>query len=328
MSEGLPALNEPTTPAVVRSDMQKLRTALDERIPPKREPSPNLLIATWNIREFAGLTESWTDTGKAPKRNWRALWPIAEIISRFDVIAVQEVGGNLAALRTLLKTLGPGWHFIMTDTTLGSEGGGERLAYIFDARRIQLSGLACELVVPPEWLKTIDKDTLTEQFARTPYGVGFRAGKTTFVLVTLHVKYGNVPADRLAEIKGVARWMAEWAKRTTAWDQNFIVLGDFNIDRNGDELYQAFVSQGLTVAPPLLNLPRTIFDEGVSDKNKFYDQIAWFTDKNRKLLNMNLNNGGNFDFLPYVFTDAGMTKAQLSFRLSDHLPLWVEFDLG
>ena len=96
----------------------------------------------------------------------------------------------------------------------------------------------------------------------------------------------------------------------------------------GDALYQAFISEGLTVAPPLLGQPRSIFDNKPGDTTTFYDQIAWFTDKKRKLLNLTLKDGGNFDFLPHVFTDGGLTTAQLSYRLSDHFPLWVEFDMG
>ena len=34
--------------------------------------------------------------------------------------------------------------------------------------------------------------------------------------------------------------------------------------------------------------------------------------------------GGSFDFVPYAFGD--LTRAQLSWRISDHYPLWVEFD--
>jgi hypothetical protein len=34
---------------------------------------------------------------------------------------------------------------------------------------------------------------------------------------------------------------------------------------------------------------------------------------------------GNIDFLPYIY--AGMSKAGISWRISDHYPLWVEFEL-
>ena len=330
MSEALPDLSLPDTPAPVRDDMTRLRTALDTVIPPKRDTLRNLLIATWNIREFSGLTEKWFASGSdTPKRDWRGLWAIVEIISRFDVIAVQEAGGNLKSLRTLIKTLGPAWNFVMTDITLGDAGGNERLAFIFDTRRVQMSGLACELVVPPEWLAETGPDALREQFARTPYSVSFRSGQATFLLTTLHVIYGRASQDRIGEISGVARWMQDWARRTTAWEQNFIVLGDFNIDRRDDPLYRAFTSRGLTVAPQHQNLPRTIFDRADQpNKSSFYDQIAWFSDANRPLLNMRLKTGGNFDFRPYVYQGEGLSQQQLSFRLSDHYPLWVEFETG
>lgn len=329
MSDALPDLTLPGTPAEVRNEMNRLRAALDAAIPPKRNTTRNLLIATWNIREFASLATKWLAAASdSPKRDWRGLWAITEIISRFDVIAVQEVGGNLKSLRTLMKTLGPAWNFVMTDITVGDAGGGERLAYIFDSHRVQMSGLACELVVPPEWLAETGANVLRQQFARTPYAVGFRSGSSTFVLTTLHVIYGDTSQDRIGEIAGVARWMQDWARRATEWEQNFIALGDFNIDRRDDPLYQAFVSRGLTVAPQHRDLPRTIFDrDGQPNRSSFYDQIAWFAENNRPLLNMTLKSGGNFDFRPHVYQGAGLTTQQLSFRLSDHYPLWIEFEI-
>jgi hypothetical protein len=35
--------------------------------------------------------------------------------------------------------------------------------------------------------------------------------------------------------------------------------------------------------------------------------------------------GGSFDFVPHAFTD--LTPTQLSWRISDHYPLWTEFHL-
>lgn len=331
MSNPLPPISSPKTPAAVREDFKNLRFALDQEVPPKRDPIRNLLIATWNIRKFGDLNEAWTSPSAkgVVKRDWRGLWAITEIISRFDVIAVQEVGGNLKSLRTLMKTLGDDWNFVMTDATRGAAGASERLAFVFDTRRVQLSGLACELVVPPEWLKEVGADALTSQFVRTPYAVSFRTGPHTFVLTTLHVKYGEKAAARIPELKGIARWMADWAKRTTDWEQNFIVLGDFNIDRDGDPLYQAFVSTGLTVAPQLARLPRTLTDKPASGKMNFYDQIAWFVRKNGQVeLNMKPTKGGSFNFVPFTYSGTSLTVADKSYRVSDHYPLWMEFEPG
>jgi len=200
-------------PADVQADLNSLSTALDEAIPPKTAGS-NLLIATWNLRMFSSLTRKWTATsGDSPKRDLRGLRAICEIISRFDVIAIQEAMGDLRALRDMMDFFGPDWSFLMTDVTLGAAGHNERMAFVFDNTRVLPSGLACELVVPPEWLNEIAGDALQTQFARTPYAVSFRCEDTTFILVALHVKYGESTADRVTELKGIARWMSDWASQ-------------------------------------------------------------------------------------------------------------------
>ncbi|MCX2682063.1 hypothetical protein OOZ15_19080 [Galbibacter sp. EGI 63066] len=55
---------------------------------------------------------------------------MAEIISRFDVIAIQEVKANIRALRDTLKVLGSNWSLILTDVAKGDSGNGERMAYL------------------------------------------------------------------------------------------------------------------------------------------------------------------------------------------------------
>lgn len=42
-------------------------------------------------------------------------------------------------------------------------------------------------------------------------------------------------------------------------------------------------------------------------------------------LSMDYRRGGFVDFLPYVYTDTGLTKNEISWRVSDHYPLWAEF---
>jgi hypothetical protein len=198
---------------------------------------------------------------------------------------------------------------------------------VFDNRRLQPSGLACELVVPPEWLGKIGQDALRRQFARTPYAVSFRRGDATFILVTLHVDYGGSSVERIPELGGIARWMAAWANRSNTWHHNLIALGDFNIDRRGDALWEAFTSSGLTVPEDLHLVPRSIFaDPGNPARDKFYDQIAWFTSASGSIaLSMEYSHGGGFDFLPHVYTNTGLSKSSISHRISDHYPLWVEF---
>ena len=323
-----------TPPAYVQADLDSLNAALDAQIPAKVD-GQNLLIASWNIRAFASLTRKWTAvSGDSPTRDLRGLRAICDIVSRFDVVAIQELKGDLRALRDMLRFLGDDWSFLMTDVTAGAAGNNERMAFVFDRRRVQPSGLAAEIVISPEWIANnsgagVGDNALREQFARTPYAVSFRAGKQTFILVTLHVKYGNSSAERIAELAGIAQWLRSWADQANRWHHNLLTLGDFNIDRQGDALWQAFTSTGLSAPADLNTVKRTLFsDDQNPQQDKFYDQIAWFETGSRKIrLTMDYVRGGGFDFLPHIYTNTQLSKNSKSFRVSDHYPLWVEFNL-
>ena len=53
---------------------------------------------------------------------------------------------------------------------------------------------------------------------------------------------------------------------------------------------------------------------------KHYDQIAWFRDD---LTLLSEGRAGVIDFVGAVFKD--MSTRSMTYRVSDHLPLWVEF---
>jgi len=326
MTDEASVLDPPPEP--VARELARLREAVDAAIP-RKQLDHNLLIATWNLRMFGSLTRKWTaGDDDSPKRDLRGLLAIKTIVERFDVIALQEVMGDLRALRDLLRALGPHWGFVMTDVTLGTAGNSERMAYLYDTRRVQPSGLAAELVIPPEWQQEVAAGALDRQFARTPYAVSFRSGTDTFILVTLHVLYGSNAAEREPELATIARFMAEWADRTERWHHNLLVLGDFNIDRKDDALWQAFTRQGLSVPEALDAVPRSIFaDPDRPSTHRFYDQIAWFTSGNRRQLDMQFLRAGSFDFQPLVYGELGLNRNSLSWRISDHFPLWAEFGL-
>lgn len=320
----MPEITDPPPPEVA-AELAELDAALDAAIP-ARQVDRNLLIATWNVRAFGGLTDRWVARqGDSPARDLTGLRAIGQIVSRFDVIALQEVRGDLRALRHLLDWLnreGDHWGLLLTDVTRGSAGNDERMAFLFDTRRVKPSGLACELVVPPD-RDDIEPGAFGRQFARTPYACAFLGAGHTFILVTLHVVYGRAPEDRVGELTAIARWIADWASSANAYHHNLIALGDFNIDRIDDPLYRAFTSTGLTVPAALHEVPRTIFG---SSKDRHYDQIAWFSDPAGGVPQLTLvptAAAGSFDFTGLVHRN--LSKQQMSWRVSDHLPLWVEF---
>ena len=121
--------------------------------------------------------------------------------------------------------------------------------------------------------------------------------------------------------------MADWANDIYSYGQNLILLGDFNIDRRGDQLFDAFTSTGLFPPDELNNVPRSIFSDA-SDTGKFYDQIAWFTGKGgAPALSLKYCDAGYFDFTKVTLKSLNLTKQALSWRMSDHYPLWAEFSL-
>lgn len=307
-------------PQDVATQRNNLRDAVSAVIAPQEDD--NLIIGTWNLRGFGGLSKTWQATAhQSPKRDWRAVVLIAEVIRRCDVVALQEVRRNTAAFRFLLESLGPQWRVIVSDVTEGDAGNDERLAYVYDSERIQPSGLVGELVLPAVGGQPV------QQFARSPYAASFIRQGTEFILTTVHVLWGENPSQRLPEVTAFADWMMKWATRKGDWNTNLLVLGDFNLDRIGDPLFEAFVSTGLWPPEELNQVPRTIFD---NDKNKHhYDQIAWFSTPTGGQLLESLTytkRAGHFDFVPHCYPD--LSKNEMSWRVSDHYPLWAEFKVG
>ena len=114
-------INFPDNPTQeVRDDLAALRASLDASPIPAKMLDRNVLIATWNIRAFGEVNPKWLpEATDSPKRSLGHILYIAEIISRFDVVAIEEVKHDLSGLRLLMQALGPDWGFILTDLTRG-----------------------------------------------------------------------------------------------------------------------------------------------------------------------------------------------------------------
>ncbi|NOT51922.1 MAG: endonuclease/exonuclease/phosphatase, partial [Chitinophagaceae bacterium] len=138
-----------TTPAGKRTieRILALRKKIKAEVPGKTL-NETLLLATWNIREF--------DSPAYGKRMTEALYYIAEIISAFDLVAVQEIREDLSALDDLMKVLGDHWDYMFSDVTEGSQGNKERTAFIYDTRKVNPAGLVGEIVFPPLEKKITD----------------------------------------------------------------------------------------------------------------------------------------------------------------------------
>ncbi|HKJ95647.1 MAG TPA: hypothetical protein VKA32_08470, partial [Gammaproteobacteria bacterium] len=45
------------------------------------------------------------------------------------------------------------------------------------------------------------------------------------------------------------------------------------------------------------------------------------------LLELEPSAGGHFDFLPHVYAETTLSRRSISYRVSDHFPLWMEFGI-
>lgn len=121
--------------------LRKLRTAMLAHFPQTTDRLKTLRIGTWNIREFGNTTHGGRDT-------YEPLYYMAEIISNFDIAAIQEVRDNMDEFQELKKILGPDWDYIATDVTDGGAGNGERMVFLFNRDRVRFRNIAGELTLP------------------------------------------------------------------------------------------------------------------------------------------------------------------------------------
>ena len=253
----------------------------------RRSPT-SLLLATWNIRDFDS-----NKFGYGPRLT-ESFYYLAEMAGCFDLIAVQEVNRDLAALERLMRILGRQWDYIVTDATEGAGGNGERMAFLFRSDKVWFRKIAGEVVLPdgqlvvsPKAVKppkdkeattSVDTEDARQQFARTPFLVAFQSGWFRFSLCTVHIYYGRDSGTklkrRIAEIEQLVQFFANRQDREAkdaasgAQAENYILLGDFNVVSPEHQTMTALQSHGFTV-------PDAISGRKVrADGDHFYDQIA------------------------------------------------------
>lgn len=292
--------------------LEALRAQLSAEIPPK-DADDNLLLATWNIRDLGKAGGGYGYGERLPE----SYFYIAEILSRFDFVAVQEVN-QLSAWEHVMDALGPHWGFIASDVTDKDLGGnGERLTYLYDKRKVDFRNIAGEIVLPPSMLvsenvvakpgdkpksKKLQLEKAGKQFARSPYFASFRAGWRKFDICTVHIYYGEehgpALARRIDEIHEIAAFLGKRAKESTDDGRALILLGDFNIVGIDHETMAALLGSGFVV-------PKNIQEPPGNQRNNYYDQIAFRTPPDALFFPKedDEKGSGSFRIYQHIFSD-------------------------
>ncbi len=169
------------------SDVMKLLKADPKRFGLPERRADSVVLASFNIRKLGAVKKRSPET-------WAFL---AHVLSRFDLIAVQEVMNDLEGLRHLKDLLGPDYGMITSDVTGafagedGSEEGmAERLAFLFNWKNVERTEIATDVSIDRTQLLSIlysDRDRFAATFER------YRADLETFERQKAEYKAGRRP---------------------------------------------------------------------------------------------------------------------------------------
>jgi hypothetical protein len=272
---------------------------------PSSKLDETITIATWNIRELGAMD-----------RQEASLHFIAEIIGQFDLVSVVELRDNTSDLAKVLALLGPYWKAVFSDYLVGPGGKRERSAFVYDSRAVTFTGLASQAIA----LRTKDGTEYEPEITwwRPPYIASFRSGSFDFILVAAHIRWGDTDEGRIQELLALADWVDAKSKEEFIDDHDIIVVGDFHIPSVDSPLYAAITSKGLRMPAALAAI------EGIElAKGKRYDQILHNPSHAKNFTNI----GGVLDFYQGdpapLYPGQMMTKAEFTFQVSNHLPLWM-----
>ena len=312
-----PHFNHAFTVELETSRLRAGKITEQKNTPIPAKSAGHLLLATWNIANFG-----------SQDREDKHLRLIAEVLSWFDIVAIQEVKDNLGDIRKVLKFLPEGYKVIFSDVG----GNDERSLFLYDGKKLSLLEKVGEVNIPP---KDYDKISIPgvaspfKGFDRSPYIASFKKGAFKFLAVSVHNFFGSESQEdmerRSLETYAIGRWADLRRDDKDAYiKDNILVMGDFNLPmvKKGDPVYDALVKRGLELPDHSTRVYSNIGND------QQYDQIAFFPG-----LKSTIKTGGVFSFDNFIFPELFQNKTPAQFRsylryyISDHRPMWVQFEI-
>ena len=300
----------------------RLRGALQQHVPMKTM-NRTLLLASWNLRQFGGSGKNARDD--------ESLFYLAQVISKFDIVAIQEVKTDLWYLDELTRSLGGWWKYLVSDVCQGEAGNGERMAFLYDGRKLSFGGLAGELETPGPLVGSRGKSASlrgSKGTSRSPYFAGFRAGWFKFTICTMHAYYGDSSANNKQRAEDALQTATRLRDRMTQkdrWAANAILLGDFNVFSDDDPTAKNLAKAGFECPSSLRGI--TTNTKGTQP----FDRLLFIAPDVKHQIKRAL--GGVFKVFDYVYRDGdheayGKSKKEFetwrTYQMSDHNPLWCE----
>ena len=279
-----PAAGQPLqTAAVVRRSVQS----------PQRDKR-KLRVGSFNIQVF----------GESKARKPAVMAVLADILARFDVLAVQEIRSkdqsHFAALVDQVNQVAPkgSQYRFVVGPRLGRTVSKEQYAFVWDASRVSIY---------PESVYTMPDDKY-DDFHREPLVATFQTrtptGRTPFrfTLINMHTD----PDEEHFEIDRLDDVLVAIQRYDTVED-DLILLGDFNADENN----LGELSRMRNIVPLLRGVPTNV------RRTQTYDNLI----VHRLKTNEWTGQSGVLDFQ----REYGLTDRE-ALEVSDHFPVWADFE--
>ncbi len=261
----------------------------DGRLGKKAENDKNnvLLLASFNTLRLG-----------EKEKNYKTM---AEIISRFDLTALQEVmhEKGLKKLKGYLEKLTrEKWEYVISESSAGSEGYREYYGFIYRKNKVQ------------EVRKIgFYKEKNENEFMREPYGVYFKSENFDFVYISVHSIFGDQEKQRLLEASTYLT-VYEYFYNLTGED-DIIIAGDFNVPADNMAFKNLHKKNILYLIEPGTN-PTTISSGGpVSSYDNFFINKDRTKEYSGKSGVYNFVKDNNYDIIKKY--------------ISDHLPVFSEY---
>lgn len=276
---------------------------------PERTPD-NLIVASYNIQ---WIGQKQHDFEK-----------LASVIAHFDVCAILEVRDEHAVrdLRDALEAhTGERWGYVFGMRTFDphdSRAYHEAYGAVWRRARAHLG----DGLVSNAW-------DLEQAYRNDPFCVSFASanGNFDFTMLLAHTRWTDRDGDEDAGVPAGTRenevamlpehigWMAHFVP-----ERDWLLAGDFNYPATSSFMDPVTDRLGYTL---LTGNDKTTFKQNNSAYNNPYDHIFVDPDHTTEATGQ----GGAFDATQFVYGDTSAASMALSkSELSDHLPVWAEFD--
>ncbi len=275
-----------------RAALSRMNASVPASLASSQRPADKLLIASFNIQVF----------GQSKLAKLDVMPVIVHTIRQFDIVAIQEIRGKqdnlLPDLVTMLNSDGSHYDFVI-GPRLGRSVSTEQYAFVFDTNRVEPDPTSVGTIQDPQDL--MHREPLVARFrSRTP--APERA--FSFWLVNTHTDPDDVPTE-IAALTDVFEVM----QRARPYEDDVILLGDLNASERQMGRFGQMPGLHWVVAGGVTTNTR---------RTKAYDNILFHAPSTGEFT----GRWGVFDF-ESVFN----LSPEQALRVSDHLPVWAEFDV-